>query len=83
MKEITESFLQSLQFAKSFTQDIEGEYYYDLEIGSLCFISNTNLEALEKGWTVELFDHQNFSFRAKPDKLVEAINLLKEVHNKD
>lgn len=37
-------------------------YYYTLDIGSLCLITNANDEINNDFWTVELFEHDDFIF---------------------
>ena len=51
-------------------------YYYTLDIGDLCLISNASDEAKEEGWWVEVFDSYSVRIKGSGD-LEELIKILR------
>jgi hypothetical protein len=51
-------------------------YYFTMDFGDVCLISNSNDEAKEDGWRVELFDTRSFEFKDEEDLRV-LINIFK------
>jgi hypothetical protein len=51
-------------------------YYYTLDIGDLCLISNASDEAEEEGWWVEVFDSYSVRIKGSGD-LEELIKILR------
>ena len=55
----------------------EGDfYYYTLDIGDICFISNANDEAEEKGWECSIFDSMTLKVKGAGD-LKELVKIVK------
>jgi len=50
-------------------------YYYTLDIGDICFISNENNDADE--WCIEIFDFERMAIKEKSDA-EELINLVRK-----
>jgi hypothetical protein len=81
---ITEVDLLEFEFIKnSETAEATGYeydwYYYTLDIGDICLISNSSDELTEEGsWTVYLFNHNSIVIIDR-DKLENFIHSLKQV----
>ena len=55
----------------------EGDfYYYTLDIGDICFISNANDEAQESGWECSIFDSMTLRIVGAGD-LQELVKIVK------
>ena len=50
-------------------------YYYTLDIGDICFISNENNDADE--WCIEIFDFDTMAIKEKADA-EDLINLVRK-----
>ena len=72
---MTENDLEDLDFEVQYPADGEGGwYYYTLDIGDICFISN---EAnAEDEWWVMIFDFESMRIEDKEDA-AEMINLVR------
>tara|TARA_R110000822_G_scaffold24150_6_gene73851 strand:- start:747 stop:1001 length:255 start_codon:yes stop_codon:yes gene_type:complete len=81
---ITEVNLLEFGFKRQFeTTESSGEdqdwYYYTLDIGDVCLITNSNDKLTEEGgWTVYLFDYKSIVITDKT-KLGNFIHALKWV----
>ena len=78
---ITEENLIELGFNKiSQTAEATGAkkdwYYYTLDIGDMCLITNDNEDAEKDQWAVYIFDNLEIVFRNSED-LVQLVHLLK------
>jgi len=81
---MTEAQLQNLNFNKVEHPpylDDPGFYYYEYHIGSMELLSNTNDEAVDFGWQVNIFEYDDIVFTDADDvhhliTLIEA-NLAK------
>ena len=51
-------------------------YYYTLDIGDICIISNADDEAIEKGWSCAIFDSITFNVKGSGD-LEDLVRILK------
>tara|TARA_R110000796_G_C14510982_1_gene429878 strand:- start:1131 stop:1394 length:264 start_codon:yes stop_codon:yes gene_type:complete len=51
-------------------------YYYTLDIGEICLITNDNEEALNSEWQVEIFDFPSCIIKDSKD-LYDLIKILK------
>ena len=51
-------------------------HYYSMDFRDVCLISNSNDEAKEDGWIVEIFDNRSFEFKDEEDLRV-LINIFK------
>ena len=52
-------------------------YYYTLDIGDICFISNTDDEAEKEGWECAIFDSMTLKIKGEGDlrELVKIVDL--------
>ncbi len=52
-------------------------YYYTLDIGDICFISNASDGAEEKGWECSIFDSMTLKVKGAGDleELVKSVKL--------
>lgn len=52
-------------------------YYYTIDIGDICLISNSDDEAAKDGWEVMIFDSRTLSIKGEGDlrELVKILNL--------
>ena len=81
MRKITEQDLIELGFTKiDQTAEATGAkkdwYYYTLDIGDMCLITNDNEDAEKDQWAVYIFDNLEIVFRNTED-LVQLVHLLK------
>lgn len=51
-------------------------YYYTLEIGDICLITNASDEADSEGWWCSIFDSETLKIRGEGD-LLELIKVLR------
>jgi Ni2+-binding GTPase involved in maturation of urease and hydrogenase len=51
-------------------------YYYSLDIGDICIMSNANDEATEKGWKAFIFD-SNTMLINNPNDLKQLVKIIK------
>lgn len=51
-------------------------YYYTLDIGDICLITNSNDEAVKEGWEVSIFDFSSCVIK-NIDDLKTLINIFK------
>ena len=52
-------------------------HYYTLDIGDICFISNTDDEAEKEGWWCSIFDSMTLKIKGEGDlrELVKIVDL--------
>lgn len=58
----------------------EDWYYYELEIGDICFISNANDEAAEQGWQCSIFDSITLMIKGAGD-LEDLVRIIRNNTN--
>jgi len=51
-------------------------YYYSLDIGDICIMSNANDEAVKNGWSVFIFDYQSMLINSSSD-LKQLVKIIK------
>tara|TARA_R110000824_G_scaffold1799_4_gene8915 strand:+ start:3089 stop:3343 length:255 start_codon:yes stop_codon:yes gene_type:complete len=51
-------------------------YYYTLDIGDICLITNADDEAVENDWDVSIFDFQSCVIKDSKD-LIDLIKIFK------
>ena len=51
-------------------------YYYKLDIGDICLITNADDEAVENDWDVSIFDFQSCVIKDSKD-LIDLIKIFK------
>jgi hypothetical protein len=78
---MTEEIFEKLGFIKEVvTMEESGNdedfYYYTLDIGDICIISNADYEAAEKGWEAFIFD-SNTMLINNPNDLKQLIKIIK------
>jgi len=84
---ITEQDLLELEFIKiSQTAEATGAkkdwYYYTLDIGDMCLITNDNEDAEKDQWAVYIFDNLEIVFRNSED-LAQLVQLLQRNQTKN
>jgi hypothetical protein len=84
---ITEENLIELEFIKiSQTAEATGAkkdwYYYTLDIGDMCLITNDNEDAEKDQWAVYIFDNLEIVFRNSED-LAQLVQLLQRNQTKN
>ena len=58
----------------------EDFYYYTLDIGDICIISNADYEAAEKGWEAFIFDSNTMNIKGEGD-LEDLVRIIKNNTN--
>ena len=56
--------------------DQRGFYYYSIDIGDICLMSNSDDEAEKKGWEAIIFDSRTLSIKGSGD-LEVLVNILR------
>jgi hypothetical protein len=51
-------------------------YYYTIDIGDICLMSNSDDEAIEKGWEAFIFDSMTMKIKGSGD-LEDLIKIIK------
>lgn len=51
-------------------------YYYSLDIGDVCIMSNANDEAAKDGWSAFIFDYQSMLINSSND-LKQLVKIIK------
>ena len=60
--------------------DQRGFYYYSIDIGDICLMSNSDDEAEKKGWEAIIFDSRTLSIKGSGD-LEVLVNILRNNTN--
>ena len=60
--------------------DGRGFYYYSIDIGDICLMSNSDDEAEKKGWEAIIFDSRTLSIKGSGD-LEVLVNILRNNTN--
>jgi hypothetical protein len=58
----------------------EDFYYYTLDIGDICIISNADYEAAEKGWEAFIFDSNTMNIKGEGD-LEDLVRIIRNNTN--
>jgi hypothetical protein len=58
----------------------EDFYYYTLDIGDICIISNADYEAAEKGWEAFIFDYNTMNIKGEGD-LEDLVRIIRNNTN--
>ncbi len=58
----------------------EDFYYYTLDIGDICIISNADYEATEKGWEAFIFDSNTMNIKGSGD-LEDLVRIIRNNTN--
>jgi len=53
-----------------------GFYYYSIDIGDICFISNANDEAEKEGWECSIFDSMTLKIKGEGD-LEDIVRIIR------
>ena len=58
-------------------------YYYTLDIGDICFISNADDEAEKEGWECAIFDSMTLKIKGEGDlrEIVKIVELNTDARN--
>ena len=78
---MTEQIFTDLGFERNFVTIEESShdndfYYYTLDIGDICLITNADDEAKEEGWYCSIFDSCSFKIKGSGD-LEDLVRILK------
>lgn len=60
--------------------DGRGFYYYSIDIGDICLMSNSDDEAEKKGWEAIIFDSRTLSIKGSGD-LEALVNIIRNNTN--
>ena len=55
-------------------------YYYTIDIGDICIMSNSDDEAIEKGWEAFIFDSMTIKIKGSGD-LEALVNIIRNNTN--
>ena len=73
---MTEDIFKELEFERIEVLDDGPFYYYTLDIGDICLISNANDEAEKEGWHCSIFDSMTLQIKGEGD-LRTLVDILK------
>lgn len=79
---MTEEIFEKLGFEKVVSEKFSGLefYYYTLDIGDICIITNADDEAREHGWGAYLFDSMTMQIKGSGD-LEDLIRIIRNNTN--
>jgi len=60
--------------------DQRGFYYYSIDIGDVCLISNDDEDAQENGWEVYIFDSRTIKIKGSGD-LEDLVRIIRNNTN--
>ena len=60
--------------------DQRGFYYYSIDIGDICIMSNSDDEAIEKGWEAFIFDSMTMKVKGSGD-LEDLVRIIRNNTN--
>jgi len=60
--------------------DGRGFYYYSIDIGDICLMSNSDDEAIEKGWEAFIFDSMTMKIQGSGD-LEDLVRIIRNNTN--
>ena len=76
---MTEDIFEKLGFERvdvsaEEADDQRGFYYYTMDIGDICLMSNSDDEAEKEGWWCSIFD--SFTFKIKGSGVLETLDFV-------
>lgn len=82
---MTEEIFEKLNFVKEVVTPVDSGldkdfYYYTLDIGDICIISNSDDEAAKEGWEAYIFDSLSMRIKGAGD-LEDLIRIIKNNTN--
>lgn len=82
---MTEEIFEKLNFVKEVVTPVDSGldkdfYYYTLDIGDICIISNSDDEAAKEGWEAYIFDSLSMRIKGAGD-LEDLIRIIKNSTN--
>ena len=82
---MTEEIFEKLNFIKEVVTPVDSGldkdfYYYTLDIGDICIISNSDDEAVKEGWEAYIFDSLSMRIKGAGD-LEDLVRIIKNNTN--
>ena len=82
---MTEEIFEKLDFVKEVVTPVDSGldkdfYYYTLDIGDICIISNSDDEAAKEGWEAYIFDSLSMRIKGAGD-LEDLVRIIKNNTN--
>ena len=82
---MTEEIFEKLDFVKEVVTPADSGldkdfYYYTLDIGDICIISNSDDEAVKEGWEAYIFDSLSMRIKGAGD-LEDLVRIIKNNTN--
>ena len=81
---MTEEIFEKLGFERVEVSAEEADgnpfYYYTLDIGDICIMSNSDDEAIEKGWEAFIFDSMTMKIKGSGD-LEDLVRIIRNNTN--
>ena len=82
---MTEEIFQKLDFVKEVVTPVDSGldkdfYYYTLDIGDICIISNSDDEAAKEGWEAYIFDSLSMRIKGAGD-LEDLVRIIRNNTN--
>ena len=82
---MTEEIFEKLDFVKEVVTPVDSGldkdfYYYTLDIGDICIISNSDDEAVKEGWEAYIFDSLSMRIKGAGD-LEDLVRIIKNNTN--
>ena len=82
---MTEEIFKKLDFVKEVVTPVDSGldkdfYYYTLDIGDICIISNSDDEAVKEGWEAYIFDSLSMRIKGAGD-LEDLVRIIKNNTN--
>ena len=82
---MTEEIFEKLDFIKEVVTPVDSGldkdfYYYTLDIGDICIISNSDDEAAKEGWEAYIFDSLSMRIKGAGD-LEDLVRIIKNNTN--
>ena len=82
---MTEEIFEKLNFVKEVVTPVDSGldkdfYYYTLDIGDICIISNSDDEAVKEGWEAYIFDSLSMRIKGAGD-LEDLVRIIKNNTN--
>ena len=82
---MTEEIFEKLDFVKEVVTPVDSGldkdfYYYTLDIGDICIISNSDDEAVKEGWEAYIFDSLSMRVKGAGD-LEDLVRIIRNNTN--
>ena len=82
---MTEEIFEKLDFVKEVVTPVDSGldkdfYYYTLDIGDICIISNSDDEAVKEGWEAYIFDSLSMRIKGAGD-LEDLVRIIRNNTN--